>query len=96
MTHLEQIGFTNFKIDEEDAKRNYALLLKIKDGFYSQCEIKELIEDALKDTYQERMKDSLTNSPIGSKHWFNTLLINIRDIGEYMKTHELSENKRTF
>ena len=94
MTALQQTGFTNFTVSEQDAKRNYALLLRIKNERLDLATIENLVDRALTDTVEERLKGSPTNSPIGSIHWFNTLLVYIAYVGEYMKNHELTDEQR--
>lgn len=39
------------------------------------------------------MISKLTNSEIGSRHWFNTLLTNIKHIGQYMEQNGVSEDQ---
>jgi hypothetical protein len=95
MTELQQKGFSEIEIPETDAKRNYALLLKIKHENLDLETIKALIDEALTDTYEARLIGSPTNSPIGSVHWFNTLLGNIAHIGDYMQKAELTDTQRT-
>ena len=45
-------------------------------------------------SYGERLALSSTNSPVGSSHWFVTLLANIKHIGEYMINEDLTEKQR--
>ena len=35
-----------------------------------------------------------TNSPVGSSHWYRTLLNNMSCIGQFMRDNELPEDKR--
>ena len=39
------------------------------------------------------MISKLTNSEIGSRHWFNTLLGNIKQIGQFMEQNGLTEDQ---
>jgi hypothetical protein len=94
MTELQQKGFVEFQVSEMDAKRNYALLLKIKNERLDLATIETLVDKALTDTVEARLVGSPTNSPIGSSHWFNTILGNIAHIGDYMQTHELTDEQR--
>jgi hypothetical protein len=94
MTDLQQKGFVDFQVSEMDAKRNYALLLKIKNEKLDLATIETLIDEALTDTVEARLVGSPTNSPIGCSHWFNTILGNIANVGDYMKTNELTEKQR--
>jgi hypothetical protein len=94
MTELQQKGFVEFQVSEMDAKMNYALLLKIKNERLDLATIKNLVDKALTDTVEARLVGSPTNSPIGSSHWFNTILCNIAHIGDYMQTHELTDEQR--
>ena len=94
MTNLQQIGFVEFKVSEMDAKRNYALLLKIKNERLDLATIENLVNEALTDTVEARLVGSPTNSPIGCPHWFNTILGNIADIGDYMQSIELTHEQR--
>ena len=94
MTHLQQIGYTNYPISDIDKKRNHAALLKIKTENLSLEEIQKLVTETLVDNYEFRMVGTLTNSPIGSSHWFSTILSYIKDIGEFMQNHELTDDQR--
>ncbi len=94
MTYLQQIGYTDYPISDIDKKRNHAALLKIKTENLSLEEIQKLVTETLGDNYEFIMIGTLTNSPIGSSHWFGTILSYIKDVGEYIQKHELTENQR--
>lgn len=40
------------------------------------------------------MKSNITNSDIGSTHWFNSIMGNLFQIGEFMKKHEVKPEQR--
>lgn len=42
----------------------------------------------------QRNISQLSNSEIGTKHWYNTLLAKCIHIGEYMKSKELTPEQR--
>jgi len=94
ITKLEALGMTNLVSREQADARLVALLMKIQ-GARTIEDAKELADIALNDTYEARMVGNLTNSPIGSSHWFGTLLTKIAHIGEYMQKHEIHEDMRT-
>lgn len=69
-------------------------LRKIQQGGLTWAQTRKLVDDALGDTYDERMVGTTTNSPIGCRHWFNTILGNMANIGEFMEHNELTAEQR--
>lgn len=69
-----------------EALKKYNFQRELK-AVYGQ--IKNLIEDL-----EGAELSPITNSVAGSRHWYNTMLGNIKHIGEYMEDHELSDEQR--
>jgi hypothetical protein len=53
-------------------------------------ELKSKIDELLGDTYEHRMEGTITNSPIGSAHWYNTILSYSVHCAEFFAT--MTEN----
>ncbi len=52
-------------------------------------DIQEEVEKMIDADIDKRLKDSTTNSPIGSQHWYNTLLGQIARDAEYMAEYPI-------
>lgn len=85
-------GIDSSQISETDAKRHYAFLLDLQNS--SPEPLKGKIKEFLRDSFESRLEGSLTNSPIGSQHWYNTLLTTVLHVGEFMQDRDMTEKQR--
>lgn len=80
-----------YQVSQIDFDSQFIKIIILEEVIFGSCE--EALENGIQALCTYIKENAITNSPIGSYHWFHTIVASIKHMGEYLKNDGYIETR---